>query len=137
MQPAREPPRPTGGAEAFDASKATRNLPDGSELKEPDAEGGPQHANPWGLIDILGNVEEWTSSLSMPYPYKADDGRENPNNTNDRFPCVEKIKPGFRSCRAVRGGSYGNSTNSFRAAFRLGLDPFSLRADSDSGIAVK
>ncbi len=38
----------------------------------------PQGASPYGLLDMAGNVTEWTSSLWKPYPYKADDGREGP-----------------------------------------------------------
>ena len=37
----------------------------------------PKGATPEGVFDLSGNETEWTSSLFKPYPYNADDGREN------------------------------------------------------------
>jgi len=51
----------------------------------------PKGATPEGLLDMAGSLLEWTSSLLRPYPYRADDGREN------------LALPGER---AVRGGNY-------------------------------
>ena len=44
----------------------------------------PKGATPEGVFDLAGNEAEWTSSLFEPYPYDADDGREDPNSPGER-----------------------------------------------------
>lgn len=69
-----------------------------------------------GCYDLLGNVEEWTSTLwganerelAFPYPYRADDGRED---------------PGVSPWRVLRGGSYRNPPQSVRATTRSASHP--------------
>jgi formylglycine-generating enzyme required for sulfatase activity len=51
----------------------------------------PTGATPEGLQDMAGSLLEWTSSLDRPYPYRADDGRENLRTPGERI---------------VRGGNY-------------------------------
>lgn len=64
----------------------------------------PQGDSFYGEADMTGNVWEWCSSLYKPYPYKIDDGRENPED---------------RESRVLRGGSFINSAILARCAYRL------------------
>jgi serine/threonine-protein kinase len=62
-----------------------------------------------GAYDLSGNVREWTSSLFLPYPYSATDGRENE---------ADSTNP-----RAVRGGSWFVIPVSLRTSDRTSVDP--------------
>ncbi|MBN1999788.1 SUMF1/EgtB/PvdO family nonheme iron enzyme, partial [candidate division KSB1 bacterium] len=53
----------------------------------------PAGASPFGVLDMSGNVWEWTRSHYKKYPYKSADGRE-------------KLSAGNDVPRVVRGGSY-------------------------------
>jgi formylglycine-generating enzyme required for sulfatase activity len=64
-----------------------------------------------GARDLAGNVWEWTSSASAPYPYDAEDGREI---DLGRQTDVE---------RAVRGGSWKTPSLDLRGASRLDVFP--------------
>jgi iron(II)-dependent oxidoreductase len=44
----------------------------------------PAGATPDGILDMAGNVAQWTSTRYAPYPYQADDGREDPDTGSDR-----------------------------------------------------
>jgi len=65
-------------------------------------------ASPYGANDMVGNVWQWTSSLSMPYPYQATDGREDPNMPGERV---------------TRGGMFGFGAAVSRANVRSKFAP--------------
>ena len=72
----------------------------------------------YGLYDMAGNVWEWVSSLYKPYPYDANDGREDLSSYN---------------FRVLRGGAWFYGVlGSVRSSFRYWLfpsDPYNLSDD--------
>jgi iron(II)-dependent oxidoreductase len=44
----------------------------------------PKGATPEGVLDMAGSLAEWTSTLYRPYPYRPDDGREDPSDPGER-----------------------------------------------------
>jgi formylglycine-generating enzyme required for sulfatase activity len=70
---------------------------------------GKTPANPWGLHDMHGNVWEWTRTAFSSYPYRDDDGRNDPT---------------AQARRVVRGGSWYDRPKRCRSAFRLSYEPY-------------
>jgi formylglycine-generating enzyme required for sulfatase activity len=68
-----------------------------------------------GALNLSGNVWEWVSSLYEPYPYDGSDEREDINNTS--------------ASRVLRGGSWGDSGDLVRAAYRDWDDPLNVNND--------
>jgi formylglycine-generating enzyme required for sulfatase activity len=80
----------------------------------------PGGASPYRIEDLSGNVWEWCHSLYKPYPYRSDDGREDP-------------QAGGR--RVLRGGAFLNFVRLVRCAYRnYSLDP--LYRGRDFGFRV-
>ena len=67
----------------------------------------PNGDSPEGVIDLVGNVWEWTNSLFRPFPYDPNDGRES------------RQAAGFR---VLRGASWLNDANVAHNLSRLDGD---------------
>lgn len=67
----------------------------------------PAGDTPEGVIDVIGNVWEWTNTLYRAYPYDANDGRES------------REALGFR---VLRGASWVNDAHAAHALTRLDAD---------------
>ena len=63
----------------------------------------PAGASAYGVLDMAGNVWEWTSTIPNPYPYNANDGREDQQITAQRI---------------WRGGTWTNGEWWIRATMR-------------------
>lgn len=63
----------------------------------------PEGVSPYGILDMAGNQWEWVSSIYQPYPYKADDGRENQN---------------AGPIRSTRGGGHDSNAEEISATHR-------------------
>ena len=63
----------------------------------------PLGASPYGVLDMAGNVWEWTSTQFKGYPYKSDDGREDVQASGARM---------------LRGGSWISYDRFVRCAYR-------------------
>lgn len=70
----------------------------------------PGGTTPEGLVDMTGNIWEWTSSLFHAYPYDAADGRE-------------EVQATSAARRVVRGGAWGVGHHSARTTCRWRLGP--------------
>jgi len=101
-----------------DAWEAGRCNIDGGKEDTTPVGAFPDGASPFGLLDVIGNVWEWTRSLWGPnlrkpaytYPYDPDDGRENAAAPTD----VRRV---------LRGVSFLNESADARCAARYRYSP--------------
>lgn len=83
----------------------------------------PAGATPEGVLDLAGNVHQWTSSIAAPYPYRADDGREDPDRFADRVTRggaadtrADTLRATWRGASVSRGARAGHHNIGFRCA---------------------
>lgn len=102
---------PWGGA--FDPKKLNSGYSDANHtaLKHttPVGQFSPAGDGPFGHADQLGQVWEWTNSLFRPYPFRADDGRE------DRYAPEQRV---------MRGGNWADGKYVNRVTARYYYPPF-------------
>ncbi|MDX1485477.1 MAG: SUMF1/EgtB/PvdO family nonheme iron enzyme [Alphaproteobacteria bacterium] len=80
-------------------------------------------ATPEGVLNMAGNVHEWVSSLYKPYPYRAEDGREDPAAPGERVTRggaadtgAETLRTTWRGADVSRGPRAGHHNIGFRCA---------------------
>jgi formylglycine-generating enzyme required for sulfatase activity len=78
----------------------------------------PKGASPYGVLDMVGNVWEWTNTLwgqdaeqpEFPYPFDSTDGRQNPDADETYY-------------RVLRGGAFDRYAKYIRVTYRRRLSP--------------
>ena len=113
--------------DAFDPDRANHQ---GSGRGGPSPVGGyPAGASPDGLLDMSGNVWEWTRSLwgdgkkTFGYKYDPQDGRE-------------ELTRGDNWARILRGGSWYSEPAALRCAYRVRYDPDFWNVDHGFRVCV-
>jgi formylglycine-generating enzyme required for sulfatase activity len=100
---------PASAQKRFPQESSTFPFDDGVAVLAPV---GSYHANPWGLRDILGNVEEWCEDTFAEYPADGAD---------------ERAAMGGSAARVLRGGGWVGNTTTTRCAARAAMGESSRR----------
>lgn len=98
---------------------ANKNYNDGFADTAP-VDSFPNGASSYGVYNMAGNVWEWVSSLYKPYPYDANDGREDISSED---------------ARVLRGGSWTVSGSGVRSSDRNQYYPTNTNSDIGSRCA--
>lgn len=92
----------------------------------------PGGETPEGAVDLTGNVWDWTTSIydqeRFPYPYRADDGRDEPEAVDD---------DGHPARRVLRGGAWDRTRGRARAAYRTWDEPSFRASNTDGGCGFR
>jgi formylglycine-generating enzyme required for sulfatase activity len=99
----------------FETIRATRQQATSAQAPIP-AGSDQSTASPYGVLDMGGNVGEWTRSLSRLYPYTTADGRES----------LDDLQ-GSQGARVIRGGSLEASNNGEARSARRTTSPTNQR----------
>lgn len=78
----------------------------------------PAGSSIYGAFDMGGNVEEWVSSLYQPYPYDANDGREDLSSSGNRVLRGGSWKLGYGDVRSFSRNNVSPSFSLYVIGFR-------------------
>lgn len=76
-----------------------------------------------GVLDLAGNVWEWTSSLYQDYPYVPSDGREDPSSSGIRVTRGGGWGSEAKNLKCTTRGPQPQDYQTFIIGFRLGREP--------------
>ena len=81
-----------------------------------------QGASPYGVMDLVGSVIEWTNTAYKAYPYNATDGRENDQSQRGRVARGNCWSNNIRSMRIANRNGYSMDHFEFNYGGRLARD---------------
>jgi formylglycine-generating enzyme required for sulfatase activity len=85
----------------------------------------PAGASPYGVMDMVGNVWEWTHTLNKEYPYTPDDGRESEEVAGRRILRGGSFNRDISFTRCASRGNNVPDTRGYALGFRVCVSPIS------------